>query len=354
MVSDSDLVARLRLILQSSDLNTATAASIRRQLEGEFGVSLNDRKAFITEQIDFFIRTQFSQPQNDAVEQSPEEEEVEEEDDDDNGNEEKEDENETEEQADNDQDGSEIDQEEEESDEEGRKRKRSSIKDKNVKRKASGFSKPCALSPKLQELVGVAELARTEVVKRIWAYIREKNLQNPSNKRKIICDHTLRGIFQVDTVDMFKMNKLLSKHIWPIEIENVKSSSKTTQKKQDRKEAATVKSSSKAIQKKQHRQEDDPKQKRKRQKGQTSGFLAPLQMSEALVKFFGTGESELSRADVVKRMWKYIKENELQDPSDKRIILCDDKLKELFEVDSFHGFTMTKLLTGHFIKADGR
>lgn len=40
---------------------------------------------------------------------------------------------------------------------------RSSSKDKNVKRKASGFSKPSALSPKLQELVGVPELARTEV-----------------------------------------------------------------------------------------------------------------------------------------------------------------------------------------------
>lgn len=127
-MSDSDLGTRLRQILRSSDLNTATAASIRRQLEGEFGVSLNDRRAFITEQIDFFMRTQFSQPQNDAAEQSPEEEEEEEEeqeeDGDDNGNEEKEDDNEDEKQADNDEVGSEVDREEGESDEEGRKRKR--------------------------------------------------------------------------------------------------------------------------------------------------------------------------------------------------------------------------------------
>lgn len=127
-MSDSDLGTRLRQILRSSDLNTATAASIRRQLEGEFGVSLNDRRAFITEQIDFFMRTQFSQPQNDAAEQSPEEEEEEEEeqeeDGDDNGNEEKEDDNEDEKQAGNDEVGSEVDREEEESDEEGRKRKR--------------------------------------------------------------------------------------------------------------------------------------------------------------------------------------------------------------------------------------
>lgn len=57
---------------------------------------------------------------------------------------------------------------------------------------------------------------------------------------------------------------------------------------------------------------DEPKKKEKKQKGGKSGFLAPLQLSDALVKFFGTGESALSRADVVKRMWEYIKQNNLQ------------------------------------------
>jgi chromatin remodeling complex protein RSC6 len=57
---------------------------------------------------------------------------------------------------------------------------------------------------------------------------------------------------------------------------------------------------------------DEPKRKEKRQKGGTSGFLAPLQLSDALVKFFGTGESALSRAATVKRMWEYIKQNNLQ------------------------------------------
>lgn len=57
---------------------------------------------------------------------------------------------------------------------------------------------------------------------------------------------------------------------------------------------------------------DEPKKKEKKQKGGKSGFLAPLQLSDALVKFFGTGESSLSRADVVKRMWEYIKQNNLQ------------------------------------------
>ena len=54
----------------------------------------------------------------------------------------------------------------------------------------------------------------------MWVYIREKNLQNPKDKRKIICDQTLHGIFQVKNINMFQMNKALSKHMWPIDAED--------------------------------------------------------------------------------------------------------------------------------------
>lgn len=58
--------------------------------------------------------------------------------------------------------------------------------------------------------------------------------------------------------------------------------------------------------------DEEPKQKEKRQKKGGSGLLAPLPVSDALVEFLGTGESELTRADAVKRMWEYIKQNDLQ------------------------------------------
>jgi hypothetical protein len=54
-------------------------------------------------------------------------------------------------------------------------------------------------------------------VKLLWAYIRENGLQDPENRRKIICNDVLRILFNTDSTDMFKMNKLLSKHIWPLE-----------------------------------------------------------------------------------------------------------------------------------------
>lgn len=52
--------------------------------------------------------------------------------------------------------------------------------------------------------------------------------------------------------------------------------------------------------------------KEKRQKKVYSGFLAPLPLSHTLIKFLGTGESALTRADVIKRVWEYIKINNLQ------------------------------------------
>lgn len=57
---------------------------------------------------------------------------------------------------------------------------------------------------------------------------------------------------------------------------------------------------------------NDPKRKEKKQKSGSSGFLAPIPLSGALVKFLGTGESALPRSDVIKRIWDYIKQHDLQ------------------------------------------
>ncbi|KAK1424434.1 hypothetical protein QVD17_19763 [Tagetes erecta] len=62
-----------------------------------------------------------------------------------------------------------------------------------------------------------ASFTMDEVCKQLWAYIKKNNLQDPGNKRKIICDDALRVVFETDCTDMFKMNKLLAKHIIPLE-----------------------------------------------------------------------------------------------------------------------------------------
>ncbi|KAI3452057.1 hypothetical protein Pfo_008722 [Paulownia fortunei] len=326
MVSDSELIERLREFLSTSDLNTTTTAIVRRRLEEDFDIDLSDRKAFIREQVDIYMQNQFENVADN-------EDEINDEGETDEGVGEVVEEEEEEEQ-----------EEEEEGEEESTaaSNAKSSTKKrprkKEVKKRGGGFTKLCSLSPELQKFTGVPELARTEVVKQLWSYIRENNLQDPSNRRNIICDDTLRNLFAVDTIDMFQMNKALAKHIWPLDSDG----------------AASVNSAPKEKQQKQVRDEDqdEPKRKEKRQRGGNSAFLAPLKLSDALMKFLGTGESALPRSDVVKRIWDYIKLNNLQDPSDKRQILCDEKLKELFNVDTFCGFTVAKLLTAHLIKTE--
>jgi len=179
----------------------------------------------------------------------------------------------------------------------------------------------------------LAVLVCFQVVKKLWAYIRENNLQDQNNKRKILPDERLKKIFNVNSIDMFQMNKALTKHIWPLNSEGPASPDRSTPKEKPQK-----------------RDRNEGKKQKGGSSGSGSGLLVPLQLSDDLVKFIGTGESMLSRSDVVKRMWEYIKENNLQDPSDRRKIICDEKLKDLLQVESFNGFTVSKLLAPHFTK----
>ncbi|CAM0876397.1 unnamed protein product [Alopecurus aequalis] len=331
MVSDSELVERLREVLRESDLNTTTTGALRRRLEEDFAVDLSDKKAFIREQVDLLL-SEFAEKAEaedaaapaDGEEEDPVEVILEAGGEEGSGAEGAEQEEEEEEEED-----------EEEEEEGGRKKKR---RLGDGKRKAGGFTKLCSISPILQEFVGASELARTEVVKKLWAYIREKDLQDPSNRKKILCDETLKKIFNVDSIDMFQMNKALTKHIWPLDAEGPVSPKKSTPKKPKEKPQ------------KRDRSEGNKQKGGSSGSGSASGLLAPVQLSEDLTNFIGTGESKLSRSDVVKRMWDYIKANNLQDPSDKRKIICDEKLKDLFQVESFTGFTVSKLLNPHFTK----
>ncbi|KAI1746997.1 DEK C terminal domain-containing protein [Xylaria castorea] len=86
------------------------------------------------------------------------------------------------------------------------------------KRKAGGgFQKPFNLSYPLAELCGEPQLSRPQVVKKLWAHIKEKQLQDPSDKRQILCDESMQAVFKVTKVDMFQMNKLVGNHLYPVE-----------------------------------------------------------------------------------------------------------------------------------------
>nr|VDD45797.1 unnamed protein product [Brassica oleracea] len=463
MVSDSDLVTRLREILSSSDLETTTPATVRRQLEADFGVELTDKKAFIRDQIDAFLESNGGGEENpvspkaeeDADEMTKDGDEEKEERIEFKGIKEKrlalflpvkakkrggggfakvcqlspqlekfigtsqlartevvkkmwayikekdlqdpkdrrkilcdeslhslfhvkainmfqmnkalakhiwplgdggdgcvtsvkEEEDEGDASEERGEKGDKTEEMEEDDEEEvrnlrKRKRKKPAKSEEKPKRKGGGgFAKVCSLSPELQAFTGMTKLARTEVVKMLWKYIKENNLQDPKDGRTIICDESLRSLFPLESINMFQMNKHLTKHIWPLE-DNAGESGGSSSPKNGKLKMETEDGDTES---------DELNENDEKPKKEGCGLLAPLPLSDALIKFLGDGESSLSRADVVKRLWEYIEQNDLQDPSDKKRIICDEKLKELFEVDSFEDISVSKLLTSHYIKIE--
>ncbi|HYE28561.1 MAG TPA: SWIB/MDM2 domain-containing protein [Allosphingosinicella sp.] len=76
-----------------------------------------------------------------------------------------------------------------------------------------GLSRPVTPSPELAAITGSDPLPRSQVVSKMWDYIRRNKLQDPNNKREIVADDKLRKIFGSDRCSMFEMNKHLSRHL---------------------------------------------------------------------------------------------------------------------------------------------
>ncbi len=78
----------------------------------------------------------------------------------------------------------------------------------------SAFMKPLTVSPELAAVVGKGPLPRSEVVKKLWVYIKANKLQDEKNKRNINADEALKKVFGGKAmVNMFEMTKLVSKHL---------------------------------------------------------------------------------------------------------------------------------------------
>lgn len=140
------------------------------------------------------------------------------------------------------------------------------------------------ISPELAAFLGKGnKMARTEIVKCLWEYIREHNLQNPENRREIILDADMKSVFGCDTFTMFTMNKYVGAHIDPFKPVDLTTNSTPKKKK------------------------STPAKGKKPRK---VGTQAPYQLSPELVRV--TGKQILPRPQVTKALWEYIRANDLQ------------------------------------------
>lgn len=85
---------------------------------------------------------------------------------------------------------------------------------KSTRKPNAAFMKPLQPDAALAEVVGSKPMPRTEITKRLWAYIKKEGLQDKKNKRMINADSALKAVFNgKSSVNMFEMTKLVAKHV---------------------------------------------------------------------------------------------------------------------------------------------
>lgn len=219
-------------------------------------------------------------------------------------------------------------EEEESSDEEEPPKKKARQSTGGGNRKGGGgLAAVKEISDDLADFLGKGKMmARTEVVKGLWDYIKEHDLQNPNDKREILLDKRMKKVFGTDKFTMFTINKYVSAHVHPFTPVDLTPKKKAT----GGKKKATGGKKGQAGKKRQ-------------------GTQAPWRLSDVLSNV--VGKEILPRPQVTQALWAYIRKHNLQNPSDKREILCDDALKAVMGGKSkVTMFSMNKFITPHMIE----
>ncbi|CAI5721070.1 unnamed protein product [Hyaloperonospora brassicae] len=336
-VDVAQLTAAIRVILKDADLEQLSRRMIRKQLETQFGADLSSYKDVINATILETIEEQ------QAAEEEEEEEDQEEEQEPDP----------SEGDADDEQVEQRVRKKQSTSVEKKKKKKKTKETPKKSKRKADGdgdkkaagrgFNAELCLSPELAQVVGTDTMARPQVVKALWAYIREHDLQDPNNKKSIILDDTLRAVFQRESFTMFSMNKFVKRHVRKPDDMPPGGWSQIPRDGVSSDEDTGVKPKKKAVKRKKKTtsmEEGDDDSKKK-----THAFNIELSLSPELASLVGA--DCMARPQIVKALWAYIHEHGLQDPQDKRTILLDDRMRQVFQRDSFTMFSMNKFIKRH-------
>merc|ERR1712055_34574 len=82
--------------------------------------------------------------------------------------------------------------------------------------KKTGINMPLDVSPELAKIIGTTkgeQVSRPQVVKKLWAYLKEKNLQDPENKQWFTPDKTMQPVFGKEKIKAFGMTKFLKEHL---------------------------------------------------------------------------------------------------------------------------------------------
>lgn len=220
----------------------------------------------------------------------------------------------------------------------------------------TGLERAVVLAEPLANFLGEVVIPRSHIPKRISVYAKQHDLQDQSDRRRIICDEPLKAALNVDEFTFFTLAKLVSGLVYKPdecdeklqelarECEEKFIAEKTRQRDEDIANGVEPKPRGRPAKKQKAKKAADPDRPKR-----PSPLLKPMQLSEALVAV--CGESQLPRSEVLKKVWAYIKENQLKDPTDATRIRCDEKLRAVFEGShTVSNMGINKYLSAHLTK----
>jgi upstream activation factor subunit UAF30 len=328
--SDSAIRTAALELIAAGDLKAMSLRVVRTQLEEKFGCNLSDKKGVIGEALESFMSQPEEMFEYDQIIKAEAEAEAAVE----------------------------------------AATKTSGVKSSGTPKKVGGFTAIVQLSDELTEFMGSAFLPRTEVTKRLWQYIKTNDLQDPTDRREILCDAKLQLLFKRKKVHMFKMTKYVSammktiKELQPgderaalgdddehdAEVKKGAAVKKEAEKLKkmnmtgkDRKKLQTAASLGATKKRKRVKEEEGAEKEKKRSLDWT--------ISKPLAKLLGMEQDE-TRFQLVAKIWQYIKGNGLQDPADKRTIRLDAALEKIFKVQTVTMFSLNKYISLQMTKND--
>lgn len=196
-----------------------------------------------------------------------------------------------------------------------------------IKPGTRGLNQERLISKPLRTLLRIKEIysTRPRITKLLWNLIRDEELQDPDDGRNIVLNEDMQRCFGVRQFTSFEMATFLSCHFHPFTPLNeaVKKIKKKEKNAPDKKRKALVQGPTK-------------KKVQKRR---------PNKLSPELSLF--VGREYMPRTKVTQFIWKYIKKHKLQNPKDRREIICDDVLKKLLGVNKVNYFKLAKYLNLH-------
>ncbi|KAL4706954.1 hypothetical protein ACJJTC_005223 [Scirpophaga incertulas] len=201
-IKSEELREEIEKILKGADLSSITSKVVRQKLEKKYGRSLVKQKVAIDDIVLSLVNAMSSEEEGDDGENS---------------------------------DGYDSAAENKKTEETRRPRRKAAPRPARAKRsrkadsddeedkpkkkgakggrgKGSGYTRPCKLSPALAELMGQESMPRHEVVKQMWALIKEKKLHDPKNRQFAICDEALYNVIGTKRFRIFGMMKYLKSH----------------------------------------------------------------------------------------------------------------------------------------------